>query len=593
MTTALDNVIHLDAVLEAVLAKLVPLAAETAGYLLLDLAGACAHEHLALEPAAVVVGEEGVVAVVQATESNEPTTEACLRSILGRLLAAGGSSTPALHAAAERVAEGQRDLFVTEIEAALIPLNRGAGRRAVARLAREARRVSLGIGRHGALTTPEKLHRPSTPPPPAVHPVGALAPMAPMAPPEALEVPTSDAPRPDALGNLPRVEPLAPPPAAVAAVSEMGPPRPPPRIDISELPEPAPAERPSTTSEVPEAPRDAPVALVETPAAPPGFASEALHTRERLAPAEGLAADSPAPLHPANILAVAQDSVGAGDGAEPVGPNSGALSLRFPGIDGSEPSGEIFFDPRRQTARLVTERVVSSVQNTRWTRWRWPAFGALVVLCAGVLLGLKVAGRGEGTGSDAVVSAFRAGVRGVQSPCEATLTVEGIPPGAELFRRMGTSPLDVAHLPAGARLEWVAMAEGFRVRRAVIPAGAPWNHGGQGARYELAIQLDAKPPSGMDPWPSAEPGPQVGGAGNPGVVHVVTSPPGAEIFFFSGVSPAATMASLACDEAYELLLAGPRDERRRLVVGSGEFVKTTEGTTGIEGRAAHVQLNDR
>jgi hypothetical protein len=210
----------------------------------------------------------------------------------------------------------------------------------------------------------------------------------------------------------------------------------------------------------------------------------------------------------------------------------------------------------------------------------------------GVAVGLKVAARGEGTGPDAVVSAFRAGVAGAKGACDATLTVEGIPLGAELFRRMGTAPIDVARMPVGARLEWVALADGFRVRRAVIPAGAPWNHG-VGARYELAIQLDPSSGRGVEPWPAAEPGPQVGGAGSPGLVHIVTTPPGAEIFLFSGVAPEATLGALPCDESFDLLLAGPRDERRRIVVGSSEFVKTTDGTTGVEKRAARVRLDQR
>ena len=566
MPTALDTVIHLDVVLDAVLARQVPLAAETAGYLLLDLASACSSDALAIEANAVVVSEEGVVAVVQATESTEPETEATLRLLLGKLLAAGGSSTPALQAAAERTPEGQRDLFVAELEAALIPLNRSAGRRAVARLAREARRVSMGIGRHGALTGPEKIARPSTPPPPQAF--------------DDVPVPPSDPDLFDALKlDLPRIEPLAPPPAAVAAVAaaaDPSPPRSPPRIDISELPAPVVNERPSYSSEMPDPPRE-----IAPPAPPPAL----LETPQE--PAALAAVTTTAPQAPA-LAAPEGDENG-----EATPATIGSHSLRLPGIDGSTPSGELSFDPRVHTARLVTERADALVQDARKSPWRFYLLGALALVAVGVAVGLKVAARGEGAGSDAVVSAFRAGVRNAQPACEATLTVEGIPLGAELFRRMGAAPLDVARMPVGARLEWVAIADGFRVRRAVIPAGALWNHGGQGARYELAIQLDPSAGRGAEPWPSAEPGPQVGGAGNPGVVHLVTSPPGAELFLFSGVSPEATLGALGCDESYELLLAGPRDERRRIVVGSSEFVKTTDGTTGVDKRAARVRLNER
>jgi hypothetical protein len=572
--SALDTVIHLDAILAAVQARQVPLAAETAGYLLVDLASVCASDHLAIEPSAVVVSEDGVVALVSAAESEEPRTEASLRAILGTLLAAGGSSTPALQAMVERPAEGQRDLFVAEIEAALIPLNRSAGRRAVARLAREARRVSMGIGRHGALAgppVPEKMGRPSTPPPP-----------------QALEEPTLpsvgvdpvEAPREEAV----RVEPLAPPPAAVAAEAEAGAPREPPRIDIRDLPAPSVTQdRPSYASDMPGPPVGS-------------LAADESQEVAALAP-EAASAIGAASTVSAPAAAASAPSSGGAEGADDASLDAAPVttsshSLRLAGLDGGMPSGELSFDPRVHTARIVTERADSSMQSARKAPWRLYAAGALALVAVGVAVGLKVAARGEGTGPDAVVSAFRAGVAGAKGACDATLTVEGIPLGAELFRRMGTAPIDVARMPVGARLEWVAIADGFRVRRAVIPAGTPWNHGA-GARYELAIQLDPSSGRGVEPWPAAEPGPQVGGAGSPGLVHIVTTPPGAEIFLFSGVAPEATLAALPCDESFDLLLAGPRDERRRIVVGSSEFVKTTDGTTGVEKRAARVRLDQR
>jgi hypothetical protein len=567
--TALDTVIHLDVVLEAVVARQVPLAAETAGYLLLDLASACANENLAIEPSAVVVSEEGVVAIVQASEVDEPRTEASLRALLEALLRAGGSHTPALAAAAERTSEGQRELFVAELEAALIPLNRSAGRRAVARLAREARRVSMGIGRHGALA-PEKMPRPSTPPPPQ-----AVEEAVPSSEPELLALLKEE---------LPKIEPLAPPPSV--ASTEAAPPRTPPRIDISELPVPAP-ERPSYTSELPLAPGDVPPPVAASPVEE-SQQVDALAT-ERAAALTGLAAAAASVTSTAVSPGAPQ---GPEDAVEPAPVTSTSHSLRLPGIDGGGTSGELSFDPRVHTSRIVTERADAAVASGRKAPWRVYAAVALALVAVGVAVGWKVASRGEGAASDAVVSAFRAGVRNAQGACEATLTVEGIPLGAELFRRMGSAPLDVPRMPVGARLEWVAIAEGHRVRRAVIAAGVPWNHG-QGARYELAIQLDPSAGRGAEPWPSAEPGPQVGGAGSPGLVHIVTTPPGAEIFLFSGVAPEATLAALPCNESFDLLLAGPRDERRRVVVGSSEFVKTTDGTTGIEKRAARVRIDQR
>src|SRR5207344_741005 len=64
-----------------------------------------------------------------------------------------GSQTPALGAAARRKPGAGLRALVEEIEAALIPVNRAAGRRALARLAREVKRVTLGVGRNALPST--------------------------------------------------------------------------------------------------------------------------------------------------------------------------------------------------------------------------------------------------------------------------------------------------------------------------------------------------------------------------------------------------------------------------------------------------------
>ena len=68
--------------------------------------------------------------------------------MLTRLLDASGSQTPALAAAGKRRSGAGLPALAEELETALIPVNRAAGRRALARLAREVRRVTLGVGRN-------------------------------------------------------------------------------------------------------------------------------------------------------------------------------------------------------------------------------------------------------------------------------------------------------------------------------------------------------------------------------------------------------------------------------------------------------------
>jgi hypothetical protein len=126
------------------------------------------------------------------------------------------------------------------------------------------------------------------------------------------------------------------------------------------------------------------------------------------------------------------------------------------------------------------------------------------------------------------------------SRCRASLTLTGAPANAEILLRAGQAPVDVEKMPVGPRLEFVATAEGYAPKRAVIPAAATWDTGPDGKpRYEVAVQLDhSRVRAGAtDPWPAGEPGSDVGGKGSPGTVHLVTTPRGAEVWQLVALGP--------------------------------------------------------
>jgi hypothetical protein len=149
--------------------------------------------------------------------------------------------------------------------------------------------------------------------------------------------------------------------------------------------------------------------------------------------------------------------------------------------------------------------------------------------------------------------------------CRATLVVTDVPQGAEILVRSGLAPVDVERVPSGARLEFVALAEGYAPRRAVVPHGAAWDAPNGRPRFELPIQLEkSRAKNGaLDPWPAAEPGTVVGGQGAPGTVHVVTSPRGAEVWMVAGAGPEAKLESLPCGTGLELMVAGTQQALRR------------------------------
>jgi hypothetical protein len=158
--------------------------------------------------------------------------------------------------------------------------------------------------------------------------------------------------------------------------------------------------------------------------------------------------------------------------------------------------------------------------------------------------------------------------------CKVALVVSDVPANAEILLRMGQAPLDVERMPVGTRLEFVATAEGYAPRRAVIKAESPWDKAPDGKpRIDVPIQLDpTKAKAGMvDPWPVAEPGSQVGGSGSPGTVHVVSNVRGAEVWLLAGLGPEARIEQLRCEADIDVLLAGPPQLRKRLHVGEKEI----------------------
>jgi hypothetical protein len=150
--SSLETSVTLEDVFTVVEAKRVPLAPELAGYLALEIADGTDAGGGDVDPKTVFVSEEGTVALVRPKkDAVTGNAEASVRRLLTKLLEASGSGTPALSAAAKRKPGNGLPALVEELEAALIPVNRSAGRRALARLAREVKRVLLGVGRNASV----------------------------------------------------------------------------------------------------------------------------------------------------------------------------------------------------------------------------------------------------------------------------------------------------------------------------------------------------------------------------------------------------------------------------------------------------------
>ncbi|HEY3495046.1 MAG TPA: hypothetical protein VGK73_10190 [Polyangiaceae bacterium] len=227
-------------VLAGASAQAVPLSAECAGYLVL-----AAADQTALAPRRILASDlelcpDGGVRVARTAACEERDAELDLRALLEELLLAASSVTPALLRAGRRAGTGSIAFLLREIETALIPVNRAAARRALARLQRETARA-LESGKLQRAKSPAPAPAPDVAPrSPA--PAPAVAPRSPMpAPVFAARSPTP-APVFAARTPAPVFASRTPTPAPVSAAPSV--PSRPPILTVPDDPVPPPTPRP-------------------------------------------------------------------------------------------------------------------------------------------------------------------------------------------------------------------------------------------------------------------------------------------------------------------------------------------------------------
>ncbi len=115
---------------------------ESAGYIVLGLADAAARSPRAIAPTDVGIDEQGdVTCAPGAVPAPVDVAERRIRRLLGWLLAEARTPSPNLARVAERAGTAGLSHLVVELEAALVPVNRKAARRSLARLFRETTRA--------------------------------------------------------------------------------------------------------------------------------------------------------------------------------------------------------------------------------------------------------------------------------------------------------------------------------------------------------------------------------------------------------------------------------------------------------------------
>jgi hypothetical protein len=520
---ALEASVTLDELCAVLGTKRVPMAPELAGYLVLEVAEHADPLAGEIDPKSVYVGEEGTVALVQPKRDNRTgDAEGSVRAALARLLEASGSQTPALAAASKRAGGAGLRALVTELEAALIPVNRAAGRRALARLAREAKRATLGLGRHTLPSSSELNTRlgSRTVPAPVEHA------------PESRPTPSTNA----------NVE------ALVAQFSVSGPGEPGQSRELRAIA--------GIVAETPPPP------LATVGGAPPDEETRPLPS-----------------VNDVTAIALPEDD-----------DELGSLGASRPPSSSPAESSE---SPAPANHSTREDRAAGTPVPPRSRTIQ----GVLVaIVFVGVAAGAGIAARlfrGTATQPSQILPNSppnQASAPMAPSPCRGLIVITDVPRHAEVLFRVGQAPVDVERMPVGARLEFVATADSHVPKRLVVPSEAIWTAGPDRVpRYTASVELEHSHarPGVIDPWPSGEPGSEVGGQGPPGTVHIVVSPVGAEVWMLSGLGPEARMEA-SCDRATDILVAGPTTFRKQIHVSSGDFVTEPAGSGPSNNGPLHI-----
>jgi hypothetical protein len=133
--------VTLSEVKRAAKAHRAPLAGESVGYLVLAIADQVLSAPRMVQATDIQLTEDGALRVLSGLASSDADAELALRRALDQLLLVASSGSAALSRASRRTAPVGLSALVRELEAALIPVNRAAARRALARVHRETVRA--------------------------------------------------------------------------------------------------------------------------------------------------------------------------------------------------------------------------------------------------------------------------------------------------------------------------------------------------------------------------------------------------------------------------------------------------------------------
>lgn len=506
-----DAEVGLDLLLSALKRKGIPLPSEIGAFLVLEACEQLLDAPVRLRSADLVIGEIGEITVMPgAARVSQADGVRAMLVLLGDLLVCSAPGVPEMllalveHGPSDPTIERLRD----ELEACLLPLNRGATRRILSRMLREARKSG-----ERSSTRPR-----NAPDGKAVDAeLDALLGLSPA--PEASPAQVRELAA--AIPSLPAQ--AAQPNPAPAVLPDVLPPPAPPSVGIARLHD---DRRDVNTSDPPP-----------TRARP--------HRAEAAFAADGGEADSApvtTPMH-ASAAATAATALPA-----PRAPRGPAVHT------------DLLFEAAETQRGLSGGVVLGGLL----------VIVAVVLATAYLLVGQQAARRLLGMSETAKAARSAAATPTPVNAAVRVgeLQVGSTPARAQVFLWIGNGPALATDLPIGVAQEFVALADGRAPARAVVPSDAVWEKGAGQPRYELAMQTGKEAGKGdeLDLGPTLLSHDVGTPTGSLGTVRVITAPPGARVYQLIGFTPEVRVENLPLDHDYELLvyLKGHQVVRRHL-----------------------------
>ena len=510
-----------------------------------------------IDPDDVRVTLEGSVVVSDEAERAEPDEAArSLVFVLARLLVAAGPGVPPHLLQLVRdstTGQSPHDLrrLHDAIEASLIPINRGASRRVLARLVRESDRPpapepSQVDPRELDTELEELLRDPATR---TLEPSQAVSQVEQWNPDEQnteqIRIPSALSREVDVHAQ-PETLPVPPSKPAVATTSAA----------VPDRRAPAGLDSRAAVAELPEQPRQ-PGPEPITATIRKWSRDEERESAPAPAPASGLVSETGNGT--AALLETPTESVfgtGSVSHAESIPsplPARESAAASEPAYD--RPSFAVSQPPKRR--------------------------GGLGVLLVAAVVGLGLYALISSGALDALLQPPAVSV----TPGVIDVTVTPI--DAQVFVFVGRGPAIADGLAIDADHEFIVFDRGLRPSRSIVPRGASWATTEDGLLYELAIQADAvvDPSSELD-FGDAKTEPSSVDTVEKARVRVITNPPGAKVYRYLGVGPSVRIHAASIHEGQEILVVHPEHETHRAVIGPSDW-QAVEGQTV---RSATLQI---